>query len=219
MKAPAVPPHPCPCPHPQESLQLAGTNLGLIHSQAGRAQPSPSHGQEPGAVGQKLPGSPPLGLDRLQPTWPGERRSGRKQEAREDRGSGQAQKYPSQANTNILSRAEADKQTIYHSPSSPSSLMRSRCCISAVSPCIRPGPPQPHAPSWDPGQEPPPALGWAPPAAAPCSLGGKRGGKSPVEPQDCSIHCSGTRVCSSLGQHGVVSVAAVARPALSPGQV
>lgn len=178
MKASAVPPHPCPCPCPQESLQLAGTNLGLIHSQAGRAQPSPSHGQEPGAVGQKLPGSPPLGLDRLQPTWPGERRSGRKQEAREDRGSGQAQKYPSQANTNILSRAEADKQTIYHSPSSPSSLMRSRCCISAVSPCIRPGPPSHTHPAGTRGRNHP--LHWAGlPSLLPLVLWGEKALWSP----------------------------------------
>lgn len=54
--------------------------------------------------------------------------------------------------------------------------MRSRCCcISAVSPCIRPGPPG-HAPSWDPAGTTP-CTGLGSPRCCPLFFGGKKRGK------------------------------------------
>lgn len=57
------------------------------------------------------------------------------------------------------------------------------------------------------------------PVCCPWFLVGKSGEKSPVVPQACGIRQSGTRFGSSLGRRGVISIPAMARPALSSGQV
>lgn len=87
VKAPAAPPTLSLSQSPSgQSLQAPRLPIP-IHSQGGRAEPSPSHGQRPEAVGQTLPGPSPSGLKRLQPIRTQERGSWGKQEEKEDGGS------------------------------------------------------------------------------------------------------------------------------------
>lgn len=89
-----------------------------------------------------------------------------------------------------------------------------------MSPCIRHWPPRPGAPSWELGQKQQHitlcnVLGS--PVCCPQFLV-RKWEKSPVVPQACGIHQSGRRFGSSLGCCGVISVPAMAGPALSPSQ-
>lgn len=105
-----------------------------------------------------------------------------------------------------------NRPSIRAGPRAPGSLTRSRWCISTEP--LHPAPaPGPGAPGCKLGQKSPRAM------CCPWFLVGESREKTPMAPQAGGIHQLGMRSGSSLGQRGVISIPAMAGPALSSGQV